>query len=819
MFPATWTNRDSRVAFHGGNQCKAGCTPDGNGKHRRCNCMWFMNWTFVPEGEPLTIGLHKNSKLATYSGGMVAGYDHYAASKHPWTAPGTAPVDSPCGVDGGNKRGCWTGWYGYGRGPGNRVQTGGGCTSNWPGCYKGDGKRVQCGGGSYDSSSEDWDARKMHFPDAPITVWAAGSAQEVGWGVWANHGGGYAYRLCKLGYGGRTALTEECFQQGHLNFSSDKYWLQYKGDTDKRVEVDLTELTDDGKPLQFEGKTGPWRRNPIPACKNWGGVGWDNCETWFDPPKGAPEAYGFGFGRGRRDAQHYLIIDKVQVPADLTPGDYVLSWRYDGHQTPQVWLGCSNIRVMGGNTSESENHDCDKLNPGLACKQECPSGYHRADLDSKKKCEDIAKTTGRLFSYWDSANTKWPKGCWYFPKQDKFWFNPTDASEAYANRSNTSTVICRGAPGTQNNLWPGMCADGNPPTSEAECRAHAPAGKWKQKADLPEWIHGCLINGNGQWWWNPKNKWRSDNGLKGERACIRVAADSCEIKTEAQCETRAQAAGWKFSKLPSSGYDEWLPGCFQTWSRVWWNAKVNGAGTKGVKTVSCLPLSVDEPEPAAEPQAEPEPEPQADSEPETGAETVTTSSLSGPSSGSSSEPFEGENISLPDSEKREDTLTGPIFFGPNHNKKMLVSANGVFLARLEIGKGFVVRKKKTVGDKIIWTEHYSSGCFEGKNCSNAYKVGLQPDGNLVIRDEHDVALWASHSSLPQDERKGPYRLIMQDDGNLVMFDSNFNDSPRQNWESRSKERNLRADIEASSAGCLGGFHLGCLLLFGVWFLS
>merc|ERR1712050_751509 len=99
------------------------------------------------------------------------------------------------------------------------------------------------------------------------------------------------------------------------------------------------------------------------------------------------------------------------------------------------------------------------------------------------------------------------------------------------------------------------------------------------------------------------------------------------------CETRAQAAGWKFSKLPPSGYDMWLPGCFQTWSGVWWNAKVNGAGTKGVKTVSCLPLSVKEPEPGAEPQADPEPE--------TGSETVATSSLSGPSSGSSSEPFEG----------------------------------------------------------------------------------------------------------------------------------------------------------------------------------
>ena len=31
---------------------------------------------------------------------------------------------------------------------------------------------------------------------------------QVGWGIIANHGGGYSYRLCKEG----EDLTEECFQ-------------------------------------------------------------------------------------------------------------------------------------------------------------------------------------------------------------------------------------------------------------------------------------------------------------------------------------------------------------------------------------------------------------------------------------------------------------------------------------------------------------------------------------------------------------------------------------------------------------------------------
>ena len=46
-----------------------------------------------------------------------------------------------------------------------------------------------------------------------------GSTQEVAWLMDANHGGGYSYRLCKIPPEGRSGLTEECFQQGHLSFA------------------------------------------------------------------------------------------------------------------------------------------------------------------------------------------------------------------------------------------------------------------------------------------------------------------------------------------------------------------------------------------------------------------------------------------------------------------------------------------------------------------------------------------------------------------------------------------------------------------------
>ena len=71
--------------------------------------------------------------------------------------------------------------------------------------------------------------------DVVTTEWVAGGVAEVGWGIIANHGGGYQYRLCRWGSSylissliynviydnqlcrkpetGMADLTEECFQQ------------------------------------------------------------------------------------------------------------------------------------------------------------------------------------------------------------------------------------------------------------------------------------------------------------------------------------------------------------------------------------------------------------------------------------------------------------------------------------------------------------------------------------------------------------------------------------------------------------------------------
>jgi hypothetical protein len=83
-----------------------------------------------------------------------------------------------------------------------------------------------------------------------------------------------------------------------------------------------------------------WTKNPIRACAGGWGGGLDkdkDCkeETQVDPP--APGLKGFGthiHNPGVIDF-HFSIIDHVQVPADLMPGDYVLS----------CWSACSSIKI------------------------------------------------------------------------------------------------------------------------------------------------------------------------------------------------------------------------------------------------------------------------------------------------------------------------------------------------------------------------------------------------------------------------------------------------------------------------------------------
>ena len=145
----------------------------------------------------------------------------------PWRAPGTAPVyGSGCGVAGGS----------------NVERDNGGIPP--PGMKQG----------------EDF----LKIPPQTPTVWKRGSTQEVAWALFANHGGGYAWRLCKKGGN----ITEECFASNTLSLVGDTSRIrfapiqQYENTRQVAdVVIPAVRVTKGTYPAGSQ-----WTRNPIPAC-------------------------------------------------------------------------------------------------------------------------------------------------------------------------------------------------------------------------------------------------------------------------------------------------------------------------------------------------------------------------------------------------------------------------------------------------------------------------------------------------------------------------------------------------------------------------
>lgn len=112
--------------------------------------------------------------------------------------------------------------------------------------------------------------RGSSLPASPTSVkWKAGATATAMWGVVANHGGGYQYRLCPK----NKNLTEECFQQMPLEPATDTQFIAYGAikipggpPTHNVTEIKGTYVNKGTKPA---GST--WIRNPIPACYGPGG--------------------------------------------------------------------------------------------------------------------------------------------------------------------------------------------------------------------------------------------------------------------------------------------------------------------------------------------------------------------------------------------------------------------------------------------------------------------------------------------------------------------------------------------------------------------
>eukprot|EP00111_Clytia_hemisphaerica_P006043 TCONS_00017484-protein len=234
-------------------------------------CMWFANYTFVKKP---TLFRHD---LRTYP---HTGFEK-TLLHHPWRAPGSAPVFSPCGAAGGNPNGCLGG--------------------------------PQCGNdqGGYPFGPKAEEFQFKH--DIHVTNWTLGDHVEVAWGIRANHGGGYSYRLCKMPNEGRRSLTEECFQQTPLRFVGDKHWVQFGEGRSTRYEFPAVRTDKGTFPPGSQ-----WTKNPIPACD-----GIHGGRTYPNPP----------CKKGTRSFQHLDIIWKDMVfmeknSKNISPSLSLIWWRF-----------------------------------------------------------------------------------------------------------------------------------------------------------------------------------------------------------------------------------------------------------------------------------------------------------------------------------------------------------------------------------------------------------------------------------------------------------------------------------------------------------
>merc|ERR1712166_620842 len=257
---------------------------------------------------------------------------------NPWRSPGWGPILSPCGIAGG-----------------------------------GDTYHPENGALPPKGVPQGKDGLTLPISDIK-TEWAHGTLVEVAWSVHANHGGGYAYRLCPK----TEEPTEECFAANTLKLNDESY-IQYGADRSNRTAFSTYRITEGTYPAGSQ-----WTRNPIPACGD--SSGGEGCaEEWgepaplcateeerdgrgficteppmFEPP--LPGLFGYGWSacfdgtgngtslcseedqKAHEDLFKFNIIDELVVP-DLPVGDYWLSFRWDCEQTPQIWAQCGDVTI------------------------------------------------------------------------------------------------------------------------------------------------------------------------------------------------------------------------------------------------------------------------------------------------------------------------------------------------------------------------------------------------------------------------------------------------------------------------------------------
>lgn len=302
-----------------------GSYADGGSCENQFSCVWFSQPAEIP-GEPTL----SEERYRTYNVKVQSGPRDWSR-KFPWRAPGSAPVlGHGCGVAGG--------------GPMRSESTAGIAPPGFDQGYDG-----------------------ILLPAQEPAVWTRGSVQEVAFGMLANHGGGYSYRLCP----NDGNVTEECFQRNVLPFAKGTQLLRFadvyqpfgKAEQIADYEIPLVKWVDPATQAE-------WARNPMPGCalcdpgakcmqgdlnfddmnycsQSCSGMNLTHCPpglVQFPEPLNGISGFDM-LGATGWAGFPFSIVDFVSVPHTLAPGSYLLSWRWDCEQSPQVWQNCADIAI------------------------------------------------------------------------------------------------------------------------------------------------------------------------------------------------------------------------------------------------------------------------------------------------------------------------------------------------------------------------------------------------------------------------------------------------------------------------------------------
>jgi len=230
----------------------------------------------------------------------------------PWRAPGSAPVFDSCGMAGGSP---------WAIGPPGWAPPGGAASAGVR--YKNTTHAKQGDLGS-----------EVLRPAPSGTEWKRGSLVEVSWTIRTNHGGGYQWRMAPRD----GPLTEVEFQKGVLPFEgmSSLRWGKQR-----QLWFNATRVSEGTVPA---GST--WTMNPIPRVDS---TMYPDAEDGFPAlcydPNAPPDHGHGGLCSGWYGPDNLEIVDTVRIPADITPGQYVVQWRWDCEESSQIWLNCADVTV------------------------------------------------------------------------------------------------------------------------------------------------------------------------------------------------------------------------------------------------------------------------------------------------------------------------------------------------------------------------------------------------------------------------------------------------------------------------------------------